>query len=40
MDLNISGIRDEDLNLALNNLSVLPKAEQIELAKLLELLDD
>ena len=40
MDLNISGIRDEDLNLALNNLSVLPKAEQIELAKLLELLED
>jgi predicted phage terminase large subunit-like protein len=38
MDLNISGIRDEDLTLALENLDVLPKAEQIELDKLLDLL--
>ncbi len=40
MDLNISGIRDEDLTLALENLDVLPKAEQIELDKLLDLLRD
>jgi len=40
MDLNISGIRDEDLTLALENLDVLPKAEQIELDKLLDLLKE
>ena len=40
MDLNISGIRDSDLTIALENLDVLPKAEQIELAQLLQLLEE
>lgn len=39
MDLNIPGVREEDLQLALQNVDKLSKAEQIELMQMLEALE-
>jgi predicted phage terminase large subunit-like protein len=39
MDLNIPGIREQDLELALQNVDKLSKAEQIELMQMLEALE-